>query len=285
MNVYIREKKEKEILVHKWLNKIIERFCILQVKKEEEGILIIVPNLEHKKVINKIMNKIKKIEKPTVILSKKVKTLQKEWKELKIMTGKKLQKYFLPHILEKIKQNNDTQDLYLLLDSYHTENIQIVEYFLEKWRSINIITKEVKKYSQLEEKIFEDKGIIITVSNNKKKGLKKARLIVNVDFFAQRLKEFKIDRKAIIINCVSQKIEDIMGFEGIIINKIEIGPRVETLWEEFEEIEIYESKYEYKNTFESNVKQIEASKRCIEYFIGNNGKIEETEILNITKIA
>ena len=59
------------------------------------------------------------------------------------------------------------------------ENIKILA---KKYKSINIVTNHVEKFKKLEKSLEEDEGIIISITNNKKRSLMKSGIIINIDF-------------------------------------------------------------------------------------------------------
>lgn len=224
MNVYVREKRQEEewylcsnSRISHMLQKVIEIFCICKIRKTENKIELIVPNIQHKKIEKRIKKKLEIIQteykKIQVILSKEVKKIPIHLEEYKIVEGKKIKKYFLENIFQKMEEISKVslkgENIYFCMDNYHMENIQMIKNFLERFKSISIITREVKKFKPLEEKLLEE-GYLLSISNNKNKGLKKAKIIVNVDFSIERVKEFKINRNAMVIQLGQEKLQDII---------------------------------------------------------------------------
>ena len=86
---------------------------------------------------------------------------------------------------------------------------------------INIVTSNIKQFAGLEgeaEQNFEP----ISVLNNKRKSLRNAKYILNVDFSGEKIKEYSIDRTAIIFNIADTKIDKLMYFDGNIINNVKL---------------------------------------------------------------
>ena len=80
-----------------------------------------------------------------------------------------------------------------------------------------------KKFKRIEDQILEEDGLIITITNNKKKSLAKSEIILNIDFPKELLNKYNIYENAIIVNiCGSIKI-DKKRFNGLIINDYEIS--------------------------------------------------------------
>lgn len=280
MYIYIKKlRKDKELtenidiplFLKKIIIKFIKIFNIITVKKiDETHYLYIIPK-ENIKKIQKIINK---NIREKVILSKELKKYENE---INLKSDKKI-KYFINEILEyimkKSKKELQLQNLYILVNEYNEKNLNIIMNLIDKVKTVNIVTESVKKYNILEEKIYNNQGILITVSNNKNKALKRAELIINLDYNNEYIKAYKINRTATIINCNNEKIQ-MPYFQGVIINNVEIDieekEEYQAIYEEFEKIDIYTS---YKNATKGEEKQIK-----ILNMIGNNGIINEKEFV------
>lgn len=285
MYVYVKQMKNREELLQKedmpiWVKKVasfvLTIFNIATIEKiDKEHYLIIVPKINERKI-----EKIKlKYKKDKIIFSKLLKQYQTQYENEKIVSE------FLDEILDFIieKTENESikmemQNIHFLANEYNKKNIEIIEKIMQRTKTINIVTKNLKKYMEYEEKLYQEKGILISVTNNRRKSLKKAKIIINLDFKEEELKEYSINRNCIFINCVGEKYKNIKYFEGTIINDIEVNTNeIENLkkfklYQDFENTDIYKS---FKNESE-NVK--------IKNLIGNNGKISKKELQNLQKI-
>ena len=86
---------------------------------------------------------------------------------------------------------------------------------------INIVTHNRNQFAGLEEEA-EQNFEPISVLNNKRKSLRNAKYILNVDFSGEKIKEYSIDRTAIIFNIADTKIDKLMYFDGNIINNVKL---------------------------------------------------------------
>lgn len=298
MYVYIKEVEEIEEIcffqkLPKWIKKVIWKGMktvnwIITKQIEENRKMYLIPNIENKNVEKRIRNKLEgekaRTQKVQVILSKKVKRVQEALKDYKIIEGRRIYEEGIETILEKVLQGHllAMQDIYILANRYQEKNIKIIRELSQKARSINIITKEVGNYKVLEE-IMEKEGIAVCVANNKRKSLKKAKIIINLDFKKEELNQYTIFRNAVIVNDRQEKITNLRGFEGIIIQDISIVLKQEEQeWIKknrldncFRIIEIYE-------TLAPIDKQKE--KIQIDKLFGNNGEISKKELRNWEKI-
>ena len=144
---------------------------------------------------------------------------------------------------------------------------------------MNIITKEIRSYSRLE-RTMQEQGIAFCVANNKRKSLKRAKIIVNINFTNEEINQYTIFRNAMFINLTQEKI-NLKGFEGIIIQDMKLQLEKEeqewieknNLREDFKQIEIYES----------IIKEEKSSIHILELY-GNNVEIGEKELQNWKKI-
>ena len=135
-----------------------------------------------------------------------------------------------------------------------------------------------RRNERFNEEIMQEKGIAICIANNKRKSLKNAKIIINLDFSKEELNKYTIFRSATIINLTQEKITNLNGFDGIIVQDIELEfeeskwVKKNKLLENFRRLEIYETMINEKQ-------KMEVSK-----LYGNNGPISEKELRNWQKI-
>ena len=260
----------------------------------DNSYLYTVSHLDHKNTLKQLEKKIQKKQgkEVQVIFSKEAEFLKKQWKgkKINIETFKKISlPLLLDYLLEQIQEKPQTlllQDIYFCAKTLNEENKQIIEYFLEKVKTVNIVTTELKSFQKLEEKCGKEKGIWITVSNNKRKSLNKATWIVNLDFSAEQLETYQINRQAMIINCAEEKITKEKGFEGVIVQSFDIelvSPVEKILEEKFTSLAIIASQFSFVLDYEENVRKLKQMGVNIRNLIGINGKINQKELLNHKK--
>lgn len=187
-------------------------FCKI---KEENNIIYIPSNKE--KIIKKLVQKLKEDEVDYII---KDKSVQLKYNEL---DGRYINKYMIPEILDfcfnYLEKEGILEEIYVCTNNFNRENIDIVQELVNKVKVVNIVTNQLRQFQELEKRL-EKNDIYITVSSNKRKALKKANIIINLDF--QNFNGFNINRNSIIINC-NQNIEVGKDFEGIYIQKVAIS--------------------------------------------------------------
>ena len=285
MYVYVKQMKNREellkkedmpVLIKRVMRFIFATFNIATIEKiDKEHLLIIVPKVNDKKI-----EKIKlQYKKDKIIFSKLLKQYQEKLEKEKIIN--EFLDEILDFVIEKTENENikmEMQNIYFLANEYNKKNIDIIEKILQKTKTINIVTRNLKKYMEYEEKLYDEKGILISVTNNRRKSLKNAKIIINIDFKEEELKQYSINRNCIFINCAGEKYKSIKYFDGTIINDIEVcANEIERLkefelYQDFENTDIYVG---FKNESE-NVR--------IKNLIGNNGKISKKELQNLQKI-
>lgn len=300
MYIFLKEMKDNNELINKvdmpkWQKKIIinykKIFNKITIKKIDDlHYLYIVPRIKSLKDISKI---IEKHNKSKIILSKELK--EKYTRQIKVKKENEIEKnikYFLNNILEyisnKINEELETQNLYILANQYNDLNLNIIKDLLNKVKTLTIVTDNLKNYKRLEDYLYKNEGTLITITNNKNKALRKAKIMINLDYSNDSINKYKINRNAIIINCVDEKI-DIVYFQGIIVNNIEISfnkkEKYKELFKEFDKSDIYKS-FEIMNLkYDYIIEKNKQNKVDIKYLLGNNGKINEKELENIQKYA
>ena len=252
-----------------------------------------------RKIINKINNEISNSEIDSIVLSEEVKQIVYKYKQeneneiflfLKpILDGKFLMKNLAVDILNKILEYQNvfisTTPIYLLVEKYNKENNDIICALSKEVKNINIVTNNISNFKKLEDKLFTNTGTAISVANNKKKSLRRAEIIINLDFSNEMISKYNINRSAIIINCNNTDINLEIGFEGVIINKVQYEEKQEALEyfriydliKKFEVSELYESLI-----FNKSYDKIQKLKReynfKIKEFIGNRGVISIEEL-------
>ena len=289
MYMYIKKLKYDEELINKENMPTIIKKIIIKIKKifniksinkiDENHYLCIIPKIKNIKPIEKI---IKKNKKAKIVLSKE---LKQYISKLNIKEDRKELIYFIYDILQyiskKINIEIQLQNLYILTNEYNEKSLDVINYLIDKVKTINIVTNNLKQFKKLEEKMYEE-GTIISVSNNKNKALKKANFIINLDFNNADFEQYKINFNAIIINCAKEKINILKYFQGLIINNIQIvlkeKEKLSQMYNEFDRLEIYKTFKITSTKFKENIRKIKENEIKISNLIGNKGIISEKEI-------
>ena len=134
----------------------------------------------------------------------------------------------------------------------------------KKFKTLNIVTNNINYFKVLKEKLWEENGIIITLTNNRKKALAKANIILNFDFPSDVINEYIIFDESILINleeCIKIRKK---RFCGKVINDYNIETSKNT------EISEFLSKNEYKNFSKKDLAEV--------YIINNPAEIQNVKI-------
>ena len=122
-------------------------------------------------------------------------------------------------------------------------------------KRVNVISNHLEKLKSLQELLYEEFGIMIKISNNKKKDLLKSSIILNIDFPEDLINKYKIPNKCIIININNEININSKLFNGININNYNIIVNNENKLSTFSKEIIYES-YIYNLQIREAIKKI-----------------------------
>lgn len=157
-----------------------------------------------------------------------------------------------------------------------------IKNIVKKYKNTTIVTRHIARFKRLQDEMYKQEGIVIAVTNNKRKSLAKTNVILNFDFPEELLNKFSIFEEANIIN-FSNKVKIYKKrFNGINIYDYDIEFNKNKLYEfiSYDEKlidinfmkDIYEGQL-YKNQgFESLRKSIIQDKVEIKYLLSNNTK-------------
>lgn len=155
------------------------------------------------------------------------------------------------------------------------ENIKTLA---RKYKTINIVTNHIEKFKNLEKQLQENEGIIITITNNKKKSLMKSQIILNIDFPKELINKYNIQDEAIIVNVRGNIKINKKRFNGLNINDYEIDFRDDkkdnkALSNKFYLKDLYESELYKKQNISEIRNKIKIDKVIIKKLILNNGEL------------
>lgn len=202
-------------------------FQYITLVEEECQILKPISNITKKKK-EKVVQKIKRKGINQVVVSKEIKE-NKEFiallnnYDITIIDGKWLMQYMLQRIINYlIKKTENADEITILANDLTNEVKQNIKRLAGIYKKIRIVTNHIEKFKRVEEELFENSGIAIIISNNKRKALAKSELIINFDFVQETINQYNINENAIIIN-LSDKIKiNKKRFCGTIITDYEV---------------------------------------------------------------
>lgn len=277
--IYI-EKNDKPNIIEKMLNliKVQDSTIILPINEKTKEKQIEKIAKKTIKVIGKISNSKK------IVLSKKMKKEEKYINYLneygiEIADGRWLFEILLTDIVNYIveKQKIERVNISVLINDLTDKEFENIKLLAQKYMTINIVTNHIEKFRKLEQQL-QEKGIIATITNNKKKSLMKSQIIINIDFPKELINKYRINESATIVNVkrpikITQK-----RFNGITVNDYEIEYRNDICNEKFfvdkyNLKDLYEVEMYKKDSFENLRKKIKSDKVLINKLYLNNGEL------------
>lgn len=207
-----------------------------KVELKEDSIIIntLIADEKTKSKI-KIVNNIKRLldlnSVDTVIIEKRLKN-DKEFmnllysKQIYIINGINLYKILLGNILkfelEKGKMKLEEISVAITLNNLNNWSENLIKKLSEKVKNLSIITNNINSFKKIQEDIYQKLGIVVTCTNNKRKALLKANIILNIDFPNEILNLYTINDNATIISIEENIKIHKKRFNGKIINNYEI---------------------------------------------------------------
>ena len=233
-------------------------FSKLEIRNFDDNYVIAIDKNYKTKTKKRLVRYIKKLNIDTLVFSKE---LDGEFKEeicnmllnynVDILNGKRLMNFMkleiVKYVLDKQNKNMKNEDIYIIFKKNEKMDFENLKEFIENFRMTNIVTNDLTRMKNIQENLLENDGILISVSNNKKKALKRAKYILNINLTKEELSKYYINRNAIIINIKENVKYDILNFDGININYFgikcpdELIEKFEQIGENFDFVKLYES--------------------------------------------
>lgn len=275
------EKNDKPNWLEKKLNiiKITDNTIILPITDNMKENQIERLAKKTNKIIQKYSNS-KKIVLSKKMIQEKIYVNYLNTYGIKISDGKWLFEILIPQIIEYIidKKQLKKCGISILINDLTDVEKENIKILARKYKSINIITNHIEKFKKLEEMLQNDEGIMITITNNKKKSLMKSEIVLNVDFPEELINKYNIKDDSIIVN-VKEKVKiNKKRFEGLNINDYEIDFRQDkkdekTLSDKYYLKDLYESQLYQKQKLNEIMEKIKLDKVLIKKLILNNGEL------------
>ena len=174
-------------------NKIKEKLNIVSKKDNKIKVYADISKIKFKS-IQKIVKRIKKITRKDktdkVVLSSNL----KENKDLinllysnnvNISNDRWIFKMLIYDVILKVIKDSNIQEstIWITVNDVDTIIQNMIYEFSKKFKRVNIITNHISRFKKIEEKLYEEEEIILTVTNNRRKSLLNANLILNIDGF------------------------------------------------------------------------------------------------------
>ena len=268
-------------------NFIFKIFNVIQLREDKIILPIGAEKISSRKAF-KLARKTKKILDKTI--SKRIvisQNIQKQQEyvnllhsySLEIAEGKwlfeALSSKVLDYILGKKQMKKEETQISILVNDVTENMLANIRKIAKEYKRINIVTNHIQKFRKIEKQILEQDGIMITVGNNKRKGLAKSNLILNVDFPSELINQYNIYENAIIVNLRGNVKIEKKRFNGICINdyEIEFQDREEFDYDKntkYKASEIYEAQMNKRQPFQEIMEQVEKDRVRIVQLVGMN---------------
>ena len=266
-------------------SKIAEFFSIVKLDNNHIILPIAKTNIDEKtsyKLAIKTKTILDKTNSKKIVLSKKIKEQTTYVNYLysynyEIVDGKWLFQVLifdiLEYVIKKLKIKKDDIKLGILVNDISDLAIYAIVELVKKYKNVKIVTNHINSFKNIEEKISEKYGILISVGNNKRKVLSKTNIILNLDFPTELINRYKINSESTIINFKGNvKIKD-KRFNGLNINDYEIDWEEQVNSDKFYTKDLYEA-IQYKNQpIEETLRKIKRDNIKIKKLMAQNTTI------------
>ena len=282
---------------------IFSKIIGIEIRKFDNNYVIVISK-DNNLVRKRLVKYIRKLEIEALVFSKELEGGFKEevckllGKKIDIVNGKRLMEYMefeiVKYILNKQGTNTKEEDIYIIFKKETGLDLNFLKRFIENFKVTNIVTNDIERLKNVQENLLENDGILIAVSNNKKKALKRAKYVININLNKEELEKYTINRNSIIINIRENVKYSNPGFDGININYFNISCPDEYV-EKFEQIGSIEANFDLVKLYESILlcnnmqkqeleavyERIKKDDICVAGLIGNNGRISDEELQKI----
>ena len=220
-----------------------------------------------KKILDKTISK-------RIVISKNIQKQEEyinllKYYDFEIIDGKWLFEVLsckiLDNIIKQKKLKKQELTVSILINDLTENMIANIKQIAKEYKRVNIITNNINKFKKIEKQILEKDGIMITVGNNKKKGIAKSNIVLNIDFSEKMLSEYNIYENAIVVNVRKNAKITKKRFNGTIINNYEITYRNDEDYDydkdtKYKQCELYEAQINKRQPFDDIMKKIKTDK-------------------------
>jgi len=133
---------------------------------------------------------------------------------IRVLNGKWLFKFLICDIIEYISniknEKEESQIVGILMKN--KDEIVLAQLFdiAKKVKTLKIISGFTVGLSYLEEKLYNEYGIAMQITNNKRKALTNVDIVINFDYTEEQLSEYNINPQAVLVN-IEENIENFVG--------------------------------------------------------------------------
>jgi len=154
---------------------------------------------------------------------------------------------------------------------------------------LNIVSNNVDRFTKLSSQLYEEYGSYIQITSNLNQSLKRSNIIINIDFEKQELTKSIFPKDCVIINLNKEFCETKKGFNGVLINGLDINIPKSYIIEYLKlfkttSLIISESiLYNKLDNIDETIKEFKNKKFKINYLLGSRGKLANEEFQRVKK--
>ena len=274
--MFFIEKNDKPKLFQKIFNIVTIKDNVIKVPIYEN--MKIKNNEVLAKKTDKIIRKNSKSKKVVLskeIINEKIYINYLNTYGIEIADGRWLYKILIPYITKYIieKKGLEKVNISILINDLTDIDFENIKVLARQYNTINIVTNHIEKFRKLEKDLEINEGIIITITNNKKKSLLKSEIIINIDFTNELINKYNILDNAIIIDLYGKTKINRKRFNGEIIKDYEIDYKEDVKENDFS-IEkyyckdVYEAEFYKKQSYNDLIKKIKNDRVKIKQIVG-----------------
>ena len=283
-------------------NSFFQNFQGMEIGIVDNNYIIAIHDKDKKSIQKRLVKKIYKLKIDAIVFSKE---LEGKFKDdicemlklddninVKMINGKKLMEYMefdiMKYILEKQKHSMKQEDIYIIFKKDNSLKLNFLVRFIENFRMTNVVTNDIARLKNVQDNLLDNENILISVSNNKKKALRRAKYVLNVNLTTEELAKYNINRNAVIINIRENVKYSNPGFEGVNVNYFDIkvpdefDEKFEQMGNNFDLVKLYESILIAENfggaSTEKVYEKIARDEIQVKNVIGINGRISDEEL-------
>ena len=212
---------------------------------------------------------------------------------INIINGKKLSNTLTYEVLEYIskhaKCNLSDLEVSLLVNEYNFINEYNIKKIVQNVKVLNIVSNNVDRFTKLSSQLYEEYGSYIQITSNLNQSLKRSNIIINIDFEKQELTKSIFPKDCVIINLNKEFCETKKGFNGVLINGLDINIPKSYIIEYLKlfkttSLIISESiLYNKLDNIDETIKEFKNKKFKINYLLGSRGKLANEEFQRVKK--
>ena len=208
---------------------------------------------------------------------------------INILDGRELYQILILDCLKYIAKKQETTienlDVITLVNDTTDYSIENIKLLAKQVKMVGVVSNNLDKFKNVQEQILKEVGALVKLSNNRKKSLARANIIINIDFPEELLNKYNINNNSIILNISGKANVHKKSFAGMLVQYYEPTIPLKYLGhlkdlemlDSFQKTILCESLIVKKDTFINLRKKVERENIEISRLIGNNGILQDED--------